>query len=278
VAERGEARDWLSRTLRELRRDAGLSGVKAAAAAGISQSRISRIEGGRFVPTEEEIWALCRLYRAPTATRRQLVQAVRDMRAEVSPARVVLQHGAWRMQQRVARIEASAAEVCVYQPAIIPGLLQTSDYARLVFADGGAITGADLDQAVAARQARSAVLGSGTEFTLIMAEGALRWQAGSPQIMADQLGHITDVIDSAGVQIGIVPQVRRATVFTLHGFSVYDKRTVIIGTRAGTAFITDPRDVAEYVELFAELTALASFGADAREILGRIAGEYSAMT
>ena len=95
--------------------------------------------------------------------------------------------------------------------------------------------------------------------------------------MADQLGHIAEAIDTAGVQIGIVPQQRPATVFTLHGFSVYDKRTVIIGTRAGTAFITDPRDVAEYVELFADLTALASFGADAREILGRIAGDYCVM-
>ena len=277
MASPDQGRDWLSRTLRDLRKDAGLSGVKAAAAAGISQPRISRIESGVFVPTEEEIRALCRLYRVPAATRRQLLQAAKDMRAEVSPARVVLQHGAWRMQHRVARIEAAAAEVCVYQPAIIPGLLQTGDYARLVFADGGAITGADLDQAVAARQARAAVLGSGSEFTLIMAEGALRWQAGSARVMADQLGHIAEVIGTAGVQIGIIPQERPATVFTLHGFSLYDNRTVIIGTRAATAFITDPHDVADYVKLFADLTSLASFGAEAGQILHRIAGEYRVM-
>jgi transcriptional regulator with XRE-family HTH domain len=277
MARAAEGRDWLSRTLRDLRQDAGISGVKAAAAAGISQPRISRIESGIFVPIEEEIRALCRLYRVPPATRRQLLQTAKDMRAEVSPARVVLQRGTWRMQQRVGRIEAAAAEVGVYQPAIIPGLLQTADYARLVFADGGAVTGAELDQAVASRQARAAVLGSGGEFTLIMAEGALRWQAGSPQVMADQLQHIADVVGTAGVQVGIIPQTQSAAVFTTHGFSVYDNRTVIIGTRAATAFITDPRDVTEYVKLFADLTALASFGPEAREILARIAGEYRAM-
>jgi transcriptional regulator with XRE-family HTH domain len=277
MAEAAPGRDWLSRTLRNLRQNAGLSGVKAATAAGISQSRISRIESGIFVPTEDEIRKLCRLYRVPAATRRQLVQAAKDMRAEVSPARVVLQHGTWRMQQRVGRIEAAAAEVCVYQPAIIPGLLQTADYARLVFADGDAVTGADLDQAVAARQARASALGSGPEFTLIMAEGALRWQAGSPQVMADQLAHIADVIGTGGVQIGIITQQRPASVFALHGFSVYDSRIVIIGTRAATAFITDSRDVADYVKLFDDLRALASFGQGAQQVLDRIAGEYRAM-
>src|SRR5437773_2256298 len=50
-----QGRDWLSRTLRELREKTGMSGSKAAQQAGLSQSRISRIEAGRFLPTEEEI-------------------------------------------------------------------------------------------------------------------------------------------------------------------------------------------------------------------------------
>jgi hypothetical protein len=187
--------------------------------------------------------------------------------------------GAWKMQERVARIEAAAAEVCVYQPALVPGLLQTEGYARLVIGDGGIIAGEALDKAVAARMARAPVLGSGRDFVLIMPEGALRWQAGSPAIMIGQLEHIAAVtLAWPTVQVGIIPQSQPARVFTTHGFSLYDRRAVILGTRTRTATITDAADVADYARLFSDLEALSSFGAAAREILSRIAGEYRALT
>jgi transcriptional regulator with XRE-family HTH domain len=270
--ERG--RDWLSTTLRDLRRRAGLSGMDAAGQAGLSQPRISRIETGRFVPTEAEIRSLCRLYQAPADVRRELLQVVDDLRSETAAARVVLQRGAWRLQQRLGRIEAAAARLRAYQPAVVLGLLQTADYARAVFADGGDITGEALDQAVAERAARAAVLDSDRDFTLIMAEGALRWQAGGPRLMAAQLDHIAEVTHRANVRIGVIPWIRPVQVFPLHGFHIYDQRAAIVGTRTATAFITDPRDVSDYEKLFAELEALASFDDDARRVISRIAGDY----
>jgi transcriptional regulator with XRE-family HTH domain len=269
--------DWLSRTLRSLREEAGLSGVKAAAAVGISQPRISRIEGGRFVPTEDEIKALSRLYRASAATRRQLLQAAADLRAETTSARVVLQRGAWKMQQRIHRIESDAATVSNFQPAIIPGLLQTADYARLVFADGYEIATEDLERSVSVRQERGAALGSGREFTLIMTEGPLRWQAGGPEVMTAQLDHLAAATAERGVRLGIIPQSQPVRVFPQHGFSIYDDRAVIIGTRTATAFIADEREVADYVGMFSALADLAAFGDDARAIIERIAGEYRSM-
>jgi hypothetical protein len=186
--------------------------------------------------------------------------------------------GAWKMQERVARIEAGAGEVRVYQPALVPGLIQTEGYARLVIGDGGTIAGTALDKAVAARMARAAVLGSGRDFVLIMPEGALRWQAGSPAIMIGQLEHIAAVtLAWPSVRVGIISQSRPAKVFTTHGFSLYDQRAVILGTRTRTATITDAADVADYARLFSDLEALASFGAGAREILSRIASEYRAL-
>jgi transcriptional regulator with XRE-family HTH domain len=264
-----EGRDWLSRTLRQLREDAGLSGVQAAKLVGISQPRISRIEGGKFLPREAEIRALAKLYRAPAETRRELLQAVADLRAETIPAkRVVLSRGGANLQYRFGRIEKTSAEVCVYQPALIPGLLQTAEYARLVFADGGDITDDELDQAVTARMERADVLASDREFVFIAAEGALLWQAGSPQIMTRQLDHLTEVIGARpNVRFGVIPQARPAEVFTTHGFSLYDRRTVIVGVRTGTSFITDPRDVAEYSKLFGELEALAVFGEQAIAVI-----------
>jgi hypothetical protein len=66
---------------------------------------------------------------------------------------------------------------------------------------------------------------------------------------------------------GVIPQARPAGVFTTHGFSLYDRRTVIVGVRTGTSFITDPRDVAEYSKLFGELEELAVFGEHAGPVI-----------
>lgn len=267
--------DWLSATLRDLREATGLSGVRAAAAAGLSQSRLSRIESGRFTPTTDEITRLSRIYNAPAATRRQLLATRAALRPGQSSARVVVSRGGWKMQHRIGLAERNATEISEFQPVLILGLLQTADYARLVMGDGGWITGDDLDRAVAERMKRADVLDSGRRFIMVMPEGALRWQAGSPQIMTEQLAHITDVIRSRpNVRVGIIPQSRAVDVFPTHGFEMYDRRLVSFGVRTGTTFINDAADVAEYAKTFAGLEALASFGEDAVAIIGDIARSY----
>ena len=82
---------------------------------------------------------------------------------------------------------------------------------------------------------------------------------------------------SPHVRVGVIPWTAPAAVFPLHGFSIYDERAVIVGTRVATAFLTDPLDVAEHVKLFGELEALAAWGAVAREHLGRIAAEFRSL-
>lgn len=99
--------DELSATLRSLRKAAGLSGIEAGQAAGLSQPKISRLETGKQVPTEAEVRALCRVYRAPARTRQQLLAIAHDLQEEEVSARVMLHRGAYRMQERIGRIEAA---------------------------------------------------------------------------------------------------------------------------------------------------------------------------
>jgi transcriptional regulator with XRE-family HTH domain len=261
--------------LRRLREETGLSGVQAAKLAGFSQPKLSRIEAGRFLPKDDDIRALCKLYRAGAEVRRDLLQAVKDLRPETIPARTVISRGTVKMQERFARIERASAEVCGFQPAVIPGLLQTPDYARLVFAEGGDIAADEVDALVAQRMERGDALDSDRAFRIIVTEGALRWQAGSPEVMTGQLGHLAEVIATrSNVQLGIISQSQAATVFPAHGFWVYDRRTVIVGIRTGTMFITDPHDVAEYSKLFGELEELAVYGAAGSAVIERVASEY----
>jgi transcriptional regulator with XRE-family HTH domain len=270
-----QGHDWLSRTLRELREKTGMSGSEAARQVGLSQSRMSRIEAGRFLPTEDEISKLADLYQAPVRTRRRLLQVVKDLRAEDAPSRVVLQRGAWRMQQRIARIEENAHEISGFANNIVPGLVQTPEYARAVFADGGDLSPDDVERSVAGRVARSAVLEAGSrEITLIMTEGALRWHAGSPQIMVEQLERLARLAVGGRVNLGVIPWTQPTGTFPLHGFTMYDRREVVIGTRSATAFISDARDVADYSALFDQLDALAVYEEAAAQIIAAIAADY----
>lgn len=272
-----QGRDDLSATLRSLRKDAGLSGQKAAQQSGLSQSKISRFENGVLMPTADEVDALCRLYRARADTRRSLIRVARDIREESTSARVVLQRGAWRLQQRIGRIEAASARIRSFNPSFMIGLLQTRPYIRAMF-DDVADDDEELEQTVEARVERQELLQTGREFTLLMTEGALRFNLGSDSVMREQLEHVEEATHLTNVHVGIISQTTPATIPPLHGFHIYDSRAVILGTLTATAVITDSRDVRDYEKHFTELEELASFGADARAVIHRVAHDFSELS
>ena len=237
MAEHGG--DWLSRTLTDLRKSAGLSQTSAALSAGFEpgagQVRLSRIETGQFAPTEGEVRRLCAAYSAPAATLSLcLLWAGRDVHAEGVSSRVIL-HGAGEYQARLGAVEEASDEIRVWQPLLVPGLLQTPDYARAVFSDrlhGGAV-----DAAVAARQARARILDSGRSFTFVISEGALRWSAG-PEVMVEQLAHLSAA--AGRYRAGVIPQRHTVSTFPTHGFGLFDDRLVVAGMRHASVLMWDP--------------------------------------
>jgi transcriptional regulator with XRE-family HTH domain len=269
--------DWLSATLRDLRKKAGLSGMEAARLAGKSQRWISDVERGKLVPRETDLLALAGAYHAKAALRRQLAAAARDLAPETRRARVIMSRGGWQMQARLGEAERQSARIRAYQLAMVIGLAQTPAYMRAVFASGGQITGADLDKAIAERVTRQAILGTGRDITLLQTEGALRWMAGSPAVMSEQLDHLTEISQRPGVRLGVIGWATPVGVFPRGGFHLYDSRAVSVATDAATAIITDPQDVALYEKLFGELEALAAFGPEAQRHLSRIGAEYRAL-
>ena len=273
----------LSRTLRRLRSDAGMSqpaAVKAARLRNLDQSRLSRLETGRYVPEDAEIRALARAYQIPDAGRDEMLSLAAVMRPAEVPARAMILSGTgWAIQRRILGVERTCAEVCDWQPALVAGLLQTEAYMRLVFSEGGDFTSDDVERSVTERLRRQELLDSPRSFVFLMPEGTLRWQAGSPQVMLGQLARIAEVIEGRpNVHVGIIPTWRPVEVFTMHGFSLYDRRQVILGLRNGTSFLPHPHVVADYSKLFGELEALAVYGNQAREVIERVAAEYRALS
>lgn len=270
----GDSQARLAAELRELRTAAGLGGIEAGRRAGISQSKISKIENQALRPSPDDVRTLCQVYGVPPERARDLARLADSLRSEtVEPRRVTLSRGAHNMQQRIRRLEASASLLRSFQPCMVIGLLQTEAYARLVF--GVSSSGPDIDRAVAARLDRQATLREQVPHAvLIMTEGALRWQAGSPQVMIEQLDAIAAAAERPNVDVGIIPYTTPVTVFPRHGFHLYDSDAVIIGTETGTATIVDNEGIASYEQLFARLEQHAATGDAARAVLARVADDY----
>jgi len=269
-----DSQSRLAEQLRSLRSAAGLGGIEAGRRAGISQSKISKIENKLLRPSPDDVRTLCRVYGASPDLEAQLVQMAESLRTEIlEPRRVTLSRGAPNMQHRIRRLEESASLLRSFQPCMVIGLLQTEAYARLVFSVSQ--TGSQLDRAVAARTQRQTALREKIPHAvLIMTEGALRWQAGSPKLMIEQLEAIADASMLPNVQVGIIPYTTPVTVFPRHGFHLYDSDAVIVGTETGTATIVDQDDVARYESMFAELERVAVTGEAARDVLSRVSDDY----
>jgi transcriptional regulator with XRE-family HTH domain len=265
----------LAAQLRELRIASGLSGTEAGTRAGISQSKISKLERGVLRPSPDDVRTLAGVYGAAGSQRDEMVRLAETVKTGIiEPARVTLSRGAHYQQQRIRRLEESATLLRSYQPTMVIGLVQTPAYATLVFTGGG-LVGPEVEQAVAARIERQAQLRDRVpRAVLIMTEGALRWQAGSPQVMVEQIEAIITATELPNVEIGIIPFTAAATFFPRHGWHLYDSDAVIIGTETGVATITDIDDIARYERMFARLEEIASTGEDARAVLDRIGADY----
>lgn len=104
--------------------------------------------------------------------------------------------------------EQRASVIRWWEPLLVPGLLQTADYARMVFDAWQAIDGgADTDELVTARLARQAILDrqSPPSFWALVDETVLHRGVGDPKVMQDQLLHLAEMAERPRVTIEVVP-------------------------------------------------------------------------
>ncbi|MGH3929223.1 MAG: helix-turn-helix domain-containing protein [Pseudonocardiaceae bacterium] len=269
------------RSLRELRTAAGLSQVeviewvkRALPGARFSQPALSRAEKGTGRLASDVVGVLCEIYGVTGAERAALIQRATDAEAGYVDARVVLQAGnTMNLQQRFARLERDAVQIRAFNPVLVLGVLQTPAYAATVLGtnqDDPLVTGR-MD-----RQ-REMITDRRRRWTLIQTEGALRWQARSATVMAEQIEHLIGLSTTPHVELGVIDWRSPVEVFPHTAFHLYDQTAVVVGTRDGTAIINDPTRLADYHNLFDQLTNLASFGDTAREALQHIAHDYRSL-
>ncbi|MEV6328882.1 helix-turn-helix transcriptional regulator [Streptomyces sp. NPDC051909] len=109
----------------------------------------------------------------------------------------------------VAELEAVATKICEFAPTVVPGLLQTAEYARAVtVAANPFVTEEYIEEKVSSRLERQAILQDATrpEYWVILHENAVLTPVGGPAAMARQLDHIAAMMRQRRVLVTVLPR------------------------------------------------------------------------
>ncbi|WP_245552256.1 helix-turn-helix domain-containing protein [Nocardia aobensis] len=263
-----QAREALGARLRELRSDAGLTGTELARLAGWHQTKVSKIEYGKTKPTETDIRTWCVL----TASQDQipeLTATLRNLEAAWLEWRRVLGTGTKLRQQASIKWEAETAVLRVYHPFLVPGLLQTAEYAENVLRSVVEFQRVpnDIEAGVSKRMERQQILyRRNHRFHFVIAEQALRTTVGDNRIMVGQLDRLLAVIGMPRVLVGIVPAEASYAV-SMTNFALFDDKRVMVETVTAELTITQPREIAQYGRAFDILAGQSVTSSAARALI-----------
>jgi transcriptional regulator with XRE-family HTH domain len=229
-----------------------------------STSTLFRIETGRSRPQPGNVRTLLELYGVTGPERDGLIQLTRDAR----------QPGWWHSFRDVLPnpyevyigLEAGAASLRNFEPIVIPGLLQTGDYARAMFRNGPRELDRDeVERRVEVRLARQQILARDNRPRLwaVIDEAAIRRLVGGTEVMRGQLHHLANVAQQGKTTIQVVPYRAGAHAGTTGPFVILDfeeptdPAVVYVETLAGDIYLEERPDVNRYTLAFDRLVAAA---------------------
>jgi transcriptional regulator with XRE-family HTH domain len=197
-------------------------------------------------------------------------------------------------------MESVASEIMAYEAQLVPGLLQTEDYARAIAAaEPGSGTSGQREDAVAAMDARqrgvltgppagsSGTSGSsgssgtsGRRLWIILGEGALHQEVGGPGVLAGQIRHLVQLSqDLPDLTLQVLPfsagahaAAGSASLAILRFSDAPSLGVVYVEALSGGVYLESQADVARYIRAFALLRASALSAADSVRLLRELAG------
>jgi transcriptional regulator with XRE-family HTH domain len=275
----------LGAELRRLREQAGLSGRQLADRIGVSQSKVSRIESGAALPSLPQVAGWAAAVGASESAAGKVMALAEAAYAGMDPWDEAMR-GRVGLQPEFQKVEDQSRAVLVYEPTLVPGLLQTAEYARRIFTMfDPAYAASDIPRVVAGRMDRQvALFDPAREFGFLMTEAALRWQPGPPWLMLAQLDRIASISTLGNVTVGVIPQSAQALTHVPHGFVLTEPTDleadalVLVETVHASLTVSDAAQVALYRRHWALLEKTAAYGADARDLISGIADSIRALS
>jgi transcriptional regulator with XRE-family HTH domain len=267
----------LAAELRRLRDESGLSTTDAAKLLEWQPSRLSRIETRQSGITAPDLRKLLNAYGVEDT-------GYRTYLAEL--ARRVNERGWWQKYAGLIggdyadliSLEAEARTIRTYEQELVPGLLQTPDYARAVVrASRSTDTSEEIDRRVEIRIERQEVLvrtdPPPPRFNVVLSEGALRRPVGGYDVMRRQLEYLMQPRDRANVTVQVLPfdagvHPSMMAPFTMITFSDPDDLGVVnVENATGALFLEEPAELRFYDEIWSTLQISALSADDSQAFL-----------
>lgn len=198
-------RKRLGNTLRQLRGEERLL-VDIAEALGWSESKLSRIETGKGAIKTREIEDLLDVLGADDGTRRMVMELIREARRPGWWHRYSDSMPSWF--ETFVSMESEATVIREFEMRMIPGLVQTADYARAIFGVSPQMVPSDeIEKQVELRMARQDRLRGDRppNYWLVLDEGVLRRPIGKREVMAKQLDQLAEFAQLPHVTLQILP-------------------------------------------------------------------------
>lgn len=266
--------------LRKAREEAGLTQQEVADALDWSREKVLRIEKGAVSVHPTDVRDLLRLYK---------VAKQEDIDHFVEMARAAMQPGWSEYKDVYAQdyitylgFEAVASTMRQYHPTLVPGLLQTEEYAREILTKVHDNSSETVERLVNARLRRQELLegDSGPEFRIIIDEAALRRPVGSVRVMKAQLRRLREIARHSRVALMLLPLSAGAHPgmrgpFILLEFDDLFLDDVLFMENPRGDYVTrdDPGSTARYFQLFNDLEQLSLAGPKLDKMVSEIAGE-----
>ncbi|MDH6449435.1 transcriptional regulator with XRE-family HTH domain [Streptomyces sp. SAI-119] len=271
---RGVNRGELGAALRALRQASGKEAKAVARSALMSTSKLSKIETGKTAPSVADVESILTAIGVSDEVKAEYLGVVRASTTETTAWRLVRRMGVHKAQQQTRALESQMTLLRLFQPALIPGLLQTPEYIRAILSRHD-LTEDVLTRTTTARLERQQVLYDSTkELHFIITENVLRWRIVSAPRMAEQIGRLIALSRLPNIDMRIVPFAAEQKDIANHAFVIRDDRTVTVETVHAELVVTDPRDVSQYVKKFEGFASVALTGDDMRSMLGSVQDDF----
>ncbi|GAA0498800.1 transcriptional regulator [Paractinoplanes deccanensis] len=279
-------RRQVGRLLKQLREEAGISLMGAAEELEFSRARMYRIEKGEVAVRKHDVIAMCGVYRATARMTEVLLGLAHEAKAkgwwhaygDVVPAWFELYVG---MEQAASRLRSFA-------PSVIPGLLQTREYAEWVFRKWIGDDEPAVRNAVAVRLERQSLLTrtspSAPRLEVLVDEGVLRRAIPDTQGMRRQLRHLVTVSTRSNVAVRVIPfaagphKAASSGQFTILEFPAVgaaspEPTTIYCENLTGALYLDKLAEVETYESIWGELEAVALSRADSDDLIATIIEE-----
>jgi hypothetical protein len=237
---------------------------------GWHESKVSKIETGDRSPSEADLRAYCAHANA-TDQLADLVATVRYIESAYVEYKRLLHTGTKRRQQHAVTLAEQTKLMRYYEPVLIPGILQTAEYAEAVLrrvTEFYRIPN-DVDEGVAKRLEQQKVLYHGDHrFHILITEQSLSTTVGNDAVMTGQLDRLLAVMGLPRMLFGVVPS-DAEWLTPATNFVMFDDRMVLVEAITAELKITQPREVALYARAFETLASQSVTGDAARGLIRR---------